>query len=72
MRRFVGVVWVGFGMNAASGLLLPVAYPTKALTNPVFYVKLSLIAIAMWIFAVINRRLFRDPRPADGVGLAGR
>ena len=65
MRRLVGVMWVGFWMNAVSGLLLLVAYPTKALTNPVFYVKLSLIAIAMGIFAVINRRLFRHPIPTD-------
>ena len=65
MRRFIGVLWVGFWMNAASGVLLLVAYPTKALTNPVFYLKLLLIAIAMGIFAVINRRLFRNPMPAD-------
>ena len=63
MRRFVGVVWIGFWMNAASGVLLLVAYPTKALTNPVFYVKLSLIAIAMGVFAVVNQRLFREPIP---------
>ena len=40
-------------------MLLLIAYPTKALTNPVFFVKLSLIAVAMGIFAVIDRRLFR-------------
>jgi hypothetical protein len=65
MRPFVGVLWAGFAMNVVSGLLLLVAYPTKALTNPVFYVKLSLIAIAMGIFAVIDRRLLRSPVPAD-------
>jgi hypothetical protein len=65
MRRFVGVLWIGFWMNAASGVLLLIAYPTKALTNPVFFIKLSLIAVAMGIFAVINRRLFRNPLPAD-------
>jgi hypothetical protein len=65
MRRFIGVLWVGFWMNAVSGALLLVAYPTKALTNPVFYVKLLLIAIAMVIFAVIDRRLFRNLTPQD-------
>ncbi len=65
MRRFVGVLWLGFWLNAGSGLLLLIAYPTKALTNPVFYLKLSLIGIAMGIFTVINRRLFRPPLPSD-------
>jgi hypothetical protein len=50
-------------MNALSGIALLMAYPTKALTNPVFYLKLSLIAVAMWIFVVIRRRLFDDPAP---------
>jgi hypothetical protein len=65
LRRFVGVLWIGFWMNAASGVLLLVAYPTKALTNPVFYVKLLLIATGIGIFVVINRRLFRDSMPGD-------
>lgn len=72
MRRFAGVLWFGFWMNAASGVLLLIAYPTKALTNPLFYVKLSLIAIAMGLFVVINRGLSRDPVSAgawkSGIG----
>ena len=49
MRRFLPVLWAGFWVNAVSGVLLLVAYPTKALTNPVFYLKLALIAAAMLI-----------------------
>jgi len=30
-------------MNAVTGILLVFAYPTKALTNPDFYIKLALI-----------------------------
>ena len=65
MRRFVPVIWFGFWLNAASGVLLLIGYPTKALTNPMFYLKLSCIAFAMWIFMVISRRLFRDPIPEN-------
>ena len=73
LQRFVRVLWLGFWMNATSGVMLLIAYPTKALTNPVFYVKLSLIAVAMWIFTVINRRLFRDRMPeADWASGPGR
>jgi hypothetical protein len=46
-RRFLPVLWAGFWLNAASGVLLLVGYPTKALTNPVFYLKLALIGVAM-------------------------
>src|SRR5262245_8565846 len=65
LRRFVGLVWFGFAINAASGLMLLIAYPTKALTNPVFYLKLALIAVGMLIFVVFKQRLFRDD-PARG------
>ena len=44
MRRFVPILWAAFWLNAISGLLLLIGYPTKALTNPVFYLKLLLIA----------------------------
>ena len=48
-RRFRPVMWLGFWMNVTSGLALVLAYPTKALTNPVFYLKLTLIVIAVLI-----------------------
>ena len=44
LRRYFRFVWVGFWLNVVSGVFLLIAYPTKALTNPVFYVKLLLIA----------------------------
>lgn len=69
LRRFVPVIWFGFWLNAASGVVLLIAYPTKALTNPVFYLKLSFIALAMWIFMVISRRIFREPIPENGGAL---
>jgi len=47
LRRFLPVMWIGFWLNAVSGVLLLIAYPTKAFTNPVFYVKLSFIALAL-------------------------
>ncbi len=39
--------WAGFAINLISGVLLLAAYPTKALTNPVFYIKLACVAGAM-------------------------
>jgi hypothetical protein len=54
---FLPVMWIGLGVNVASGLALVLAYPTKALTNPVFYVKLTLIAVALVVLRVVLRRL---------------
>ena len=47
LRRYYRVMWAGFWINAFSGVLLLIAYPTKALTNPLFYLKLTLIAVGV-------------------------
>ena len=60
MRRFVPIVWVAFWINAISGVLLLIGYPTKALTNPVFYLKLLLIGVGLWLFSRIGGRVFND------------
>ena len=57
MRRFLPVMWFGFWLNAASGVALLIAYPTKALTNPLFYVKLALVASGVWLAKAIDRYL---------------
>lgn len=58
MKRFVPVMQVGFIVNAFSGLLLLIAYPTKALTNPIFYIKLGCIAAAVAVVVWMRRTLF--------------
>jgi hypothetical protein len=49
MRQFLPILWLSFAINALTGILLLISYPTKALTNPVFYVKLCLITLAVWL-----------------------
>jgi hypothetical protein len=61
LRRFVPVMWFGFWLNAVSGILLLIAYPTKALTNPLFYLKLSLIGLGMGLFVILERRVLEQP-----------
>ena len=70
LQAFVPVLWIGFGMNAVSGLLLLVAYPTKAFTNPLFYVKLAAIALGLVTFVTIRRRLHAEA-PASGAVATG-
>ncbi|MBM3770428.1 MAG: hypothetical protein FJW27_03905 [Acidimicrobiia bacterium] len=57
LRRWSFVLWFGVLLNAASGVLLLIAYPTKALTNPVFYLKLACIAVGLWLYRAMDRRL---------------
>jgi hypothetical protein len=46
MRAFMPIAWAGLALVAVSGLLLLAGYPAKALTNPVFYVKLGLLCVS--------------------------
>jgi hypothetical protein len=60
-------------MQVTSGLLLMIAFPTKALTNPVFYTKLILIGLAMTTMVKLNTRIFLDPvNDDDGMMRKGR
>ena len=43
-----------------SGSLLLIGYPYKAFTNPLFYVKLSLIALAIYLVVKIRNDVLRD------------
>ena len=63
LDRYSVVMWTGFWINAVSGVLLLIAYPTKALTNPLFYVKLVLIAIGLAIASKLRARLRALPVP---------
>ena len=60
MRRFFPVMWFGFWLNAVSGVALLIGYPTKALTNPLFYAKLAFIAIAVVLLRSIQHRVFGE------------
>ena len=66
MQRVFPIMRLGFVVNAVSGLLLLIAYPTKALTNPVFYLKLLLIAVALAEATAISRRFLQNPTLESG------
>lgn len=67
MRQFLPILWLAFAVNALTGILLLIAYPTKALTNPVFYVKLGLIALAVWLLHRIGVVVLRAANVEQGV-----
>ena len=64
MGRLVPLLWLAFALNGLTGTLLLIAYPTKALTNPLFYVKLYLVAAALGLVY----RIATDIHPAHDAG----
>jgi hypothetical protein len=69
MTGLIRVMWLGLGVNAASGVALLLAYPAKALTNPVFYAKLLLVVLGVYAVARINREVFPDGRAEAGAAV---
>jgi hypothetical protein len=59
MQKFYPVMWFGFVINAISGVLLLIGYPTKALTNPIFYIKLSCIAVGTVLMVKLGRNVVK-------------
>lgn len=57
---------IGLALVLFSGLLLLLAYPAKALTNPVFYLKLGSIIAALAITrSILNHNVTTDPEPGQ-------
>jgi len=61
LKRLFRIMWIGFTMNAVTGVLLVFAYPTKSLTNLDFYIKLAIIGLAVWVMQKQKNRVFEDP-----------
>ena len=57
LTGLVRTMWLGFGINLLSGVALLLAYPAKALTNGVFYLKMALVVLGVYIAVRINREL---------------
>ena len=61
LERFLPLFWVGFWINAATGIILLAADATTKMVNPDFYVKMVFIALAVINLRVLRNRVFRDP-----------
>ena len=70
LKRLFAIMWTGLAINVTTGLLLLTAYPTKALTNPDFYLKLSFIALAVIIMYRMSTRVFGDASLSEAAMIA--
>lgn len=58
LGRFLPLMWAACGVVLLSGSLLLLAYPAKALTNPVFYLKLVALGLALAIVDRLGKLVF--------------
>jgi hypothetical protein len=60
LQKLFPYLWTGFAINAVSGLLLLIADATTKFANPIFYLKLLCIGLAV-VATVMLRKIFRSP-----------
>lgn len=65
MAQFFPVIWAGFWINAVSGTGLFITYPVKAVTNPIFYLKMFGVALALVCIRRIKHEVFGAPGGAN-------
>jgi hypothetical protein len=67
LEKFYPIIWTALAANAATGVLLFLGYPYKAATNPVFYAKLTFIAVGIVLVLKIRNEVLRRV-PGDPAG----
>src|SRR5690606_35200069 len=68
LLRLFPVMWIGFTVNAVSGILLLMASASNMLSNVTFLVKLGLIALAVVNMELLRHRLAAEA-PAGEAGV---
>src|SRR5262245_8677615 len=63
-RALCRIAWVVSLFNLVSGVVLFVTEAADRVVDPVFYIKLGAIGLALWLGVVIKRRLIDRPAPA--------
>ena len=70
MAKLYRLIGAGFWINAISGIVLAMADATTMAVNPIFWIKMGLIALAVADVLIIKKKVFGDPlldkRPLAG------
>lgn len=61
LARFYPLIWVAFGVTALSGTILLLADASTKLANPVFYIKMGLVALGVVVIQMLKTRVLSDP-----------
>jgi hypothetical protein len=65
LRKAFRPLWIGFWINAVSGIALFAGAASRKGTQPIFFVKLALIAVALIVVGVIRANVFGDQPPPE-------
>lgn len=55
LQSYIPLLWLAFAASLLSGLMLLAGYPAKGLTNPLFYLKMILLMLAMGVTLYVLR-----------------
>jgi hypothetical protein len=66
MEDLFPIMWIGFWLNAASGVALVLPDAASLLANPVFFVKMGFILLSVISVWLIRSRVFRHPLAVKG------
>jgi hypothetical protein len=72
LERFFPIMWAGFWINAVSGSILLAQDATTKFTNPIFGIKMVLIALAVADMVLLRRVVFRGLQVERNVSGQGK
>ena len=71
LATFYPFMWAGFWLNVVSGSLLLIADATTKLTNPVFFIKMAFVGMAVLNMRAIRRHVSHAAVAAAAVSTGG-
>lgn len=72
MEKFFPVMWIGFWMNAVSGVLLFIPEATRWALNPIFLIKVGFIALGVLNVWLIKTSVFREAASVEAAAVSLR
>jgi hypothetical protein len=60
MAKFYPVMWAGLWLNIITGILLTMAAATRVLVDPVFFMKMTFVSLAVVNMQLLKRGLLRE------------
>lgn len=72
LAAFYPIMWTGFWLNVVSGSLLLIADATTKFTNPVFFIKMAFVGLAVLNMRAIRRQIAPAALQAAAVSTTGR
>lgn len=72
LRGLTQVAWIGFAINAVSGVLLYAGNARRLTETPAFQIKIALLIVGGWMVWLLWRALEDEPDVMNGAGAASR